>query len=55
MRRKCQFRTHAAQQKQFLFNHPVGAQQDRRGHVDTEVPRGFEVDHELELGRLLDW
>ena len=35
------------------FNHLVGAGEQRRWHLDAERLGGFEVDHELEFGRLL--
>jgi len=45
----------APQQSCVLFDHLVDARKQRRRHSDAERPRGFEVDQEVELGRLLDW
>jgi len=36
------------------FDHLVGEQLDRIGHLDAECSRGLHVDNELELGRLQD-
>jgi hypothetical protein len=36
-----------------LFNHLVGAAEQRRRHVKAKRPRGNQVDHQLELGRAL--
>jgi hypothetical protein len=37
------------------FDHLVGAGEQRRRHLEAKRPScGLEVDHELELGRLLD-
>jgi hypothetical protein len=36
-----------------LFDHLVGAHQQRRGHAYAKRLRSFEVDHQLELGRRL--
>jgi hypothetical protein len=38
-----------------LFDHLVGECEQRRWHVEAKRPCGLEVDHELELGRLLDY
>jgi hypothetical protein len=37
-----------------LFDHLVGARDQRRRHVEAERPGGLEVDNQLELGRLHD-
>ena len=37
-----------------LFDHLVGASEQRRWHGEAERPRGLEIDRQLELGRLLD-
>ena len=37
-----------------LFDHLVGAREQRRRHVEAERLGGLEVDHELELDRLHD-
>jgi hypothetical protein len=44
-----------SQQASPLFDHLVGAQQERLGYRETESLRGGQVDREVELGRLLDW
>src|SRR5262249_61809970 len=36
------------------FDHLVGADEQRRRHVEAERLRGLEIDHKLELGRLLN-
>ena len=38
-----------------LFDHLVGAREDRLRHGEAERLRGLEVDDQLEFGRLLDW
>ena len=38
-----------------LFDHLVGTVEQRRRDGDTERLSGLEVDHKLELGRLLHW
>jgi len=40
--------------KKSLFDHLVGAQQERFGDRQPERLGGIEVDHQLKLGRLLD-
>src|SRR5499427_10301117 len=37
------------------FDHLVGAGEQRRRHVNAERLSGFQVDHQFEFGRLLDW
>src|SRR5271168_431327 len=50
----CQNRTHAPHHLCSLFNHPVGAEQQRLRHLEAECLRSLEIDNQLELGRLLD-
>ena len=38
-----------------LFDHLVGAREQRRRHGEAEGFRGLEVDHHLRLGQLLHW
>src|SRR5262249_45651009 len=42
------------QRRLLLFDHLVGARQNRRWQVETERLRGFEIDHELIFVRRLD-
>src|SRR3954451_4672187 len=37
-----------------LFDHLVGAHQHRLRHGEAERRGGLEIDHQIELGRLLD-
>ena len=41
--------------QQFLFDHLVGAGEQRLRDFEAERFRGAEVDHKLDLGALLDW
>jgi hypothetical protein len=46
------FRTKCIAAKQRLFDHLVCKQLHRVGHLDAERLSGFEIDDELEFGRL---
>jgi hypothetical protein len=37
-----------------LFNHLIGEQLDRVGHLETKCPGRLQVDHKLEFGGLCD-
>ena len=43
------------QQNRSLFDHLVGAGEQRRRHIDTHRLPGFDVDDQLKLCRLLYW
>src|SRR5262249_9941329 len=48
-----QKRTHAAQQKRSLFDHLIGAPEERQRDCEAERRGGLEVQDQLDLGRLL--
>src|SRR6516165_1015430 len=48
-------RTHAAQQISLLFDHLVGAREQRLGNGYAKLLRGFEIDDQFKLGRNLYW
>ena len=54
MFQKCQQETHPPQQIVMLFDHLVGAGEQRGRQGETERLRGLKVDHELKFRRLLD-
>jgi hypothetical protein len=37
-----------------LFDHLVGKREQLVGNYQTKRPRGLEIEHQIELGRLLD-
>jgi hypothetical protein len=54
MAAKGQIQTHAPQQIVALFDHLIGAGEQRIRHGNTKLLGGFEVDHKPVLGRLLE-
>src|SRR5947207_13131160 len=50
----CHNRTYTLQTNLQLFDHLIGAGEERRGNVDADRLGGFQIDHEIELGCLLD-
>ena len=51
----CPKQTHAPQQIAALFNHLVGAGKHGRRNLKAEGLGSLGVDHQFELGRLLNW
>jgi hypothetical protein len=50
-----QFQTHAPQQIASLFDHPVGASNERKGKGDAKGLSCLEVDKQFDFSDLLDW
>src|SRR5262249_22255541 len=51
----CEKQTFCAAVKTSLFDDLVGGGEQRLRNIETERFGGFEIDHELEFGWLLDW
>src|SRR5258707_4665432 len=49
-----QLRTHAVQQIPLLFYHLVGSGEECLGDGEADRLGGFQIDHQLELGRILN-
>src|SRR5262245_14968644 len=54
-RRSAMKATYAPQQTTPLFDHLVGAGEQRLRHCQAKRLRGFEINHQLILGRGLHW
>jgi hypothetical protein len=46
----CHERPNAAQQNSRLFDHLIGAGEQRRWHFELDRSRSLQVDHKLEVG-----